>query len=133
MFESRLRPCSSPSLLNSLLSHRLPCISSTRAPPGATQGDIEVSLRNHTAHRDNVGWDAAYFSRDQHLVLKSAPFLEFLRHVGELMSNVEQYRAAREANLLHAYIVPEGLMYAQLSIANMTEFKATMNPNIMIF
>ncbi|GLC52813.1 hypothetical protein PLESTB_000671400 [Pleodorina starrii] len=97
------------------------------------QGDIETSLRNHTARRDNVGWDASYFARDQHLQLKPGPFLEFVRHVGELLLDVQAYREARDADRLHGYVVPEGLMYGKLGITKLEEFRAASNPPVIPF
>ncbi|GIL63223.1 hypothetical protein Vafri_17349 [Volvox africanus] len=97
------------------------------------KGDIETALRNHTYRRDSVGWDASYFARDQHLVLEPGPFLAFIRHVAGLLFDVQKYRGARDADRLHGYVVPEGLMYGPLSITNLSEYRAAFRPNIIGF
>ncbi|EFJ47072.1 hypothetical protein VOLCADRAFT_92499 [Volvox carteri f. nagariensis] len=97
------------------------------------EGDFEAGINNHNASRETVNWDIGFFARDQHVKLKPGPFLEFVRHVGTLMLDVQKFRDARDAGNLHAYAVPEGLMYGNLGIKKLDEYRATKHPHVIPF
>ncbi|KAG2422939.1 hypothetical protein HXX76_015690 [Chlamydomonas incerta] len=94
-------------------------------PEQCENGDIEAGLFNKSIAKGSLTWDHSYFARDKHLRLKSGPFLGFLKHVAALLApgDTEAYSAAREADLLHGYLLPGGgLVLGQLGVKNATEW-----------
>ncbi|KAG2485124.1 hypothetical protein HYH03_016111 [Edaphochlamys debaryana] len=95
------------------------------------KGDIEAALRNKSMTAANVRWDPAFFARDQHLRLRPGPFLRFLEHVAELLYDDQAYGEARDKDELHAYAVPEGLMYGKLGITDLEVYLKEHDPAIV--
>lgn len=60
----------------------------------------------------------SFRSRDQHVSIRPAMFMELLRRVAAMLSDPGLYQAAKLRDELHAYAVPGGLFYGPLQERN---------------
>ncbi|KAG2485125.1 hypothetical protein HYH03_016112 [Edaphochlamys debaryana] len=86
-------------------------------PGQCMPGDYQAGLHNHSLDASRIKTDLAVLSRDQHLALAPAAFLEFVRHVGGLVMDLESYRRVRDKGRLHGYALgPREVLYGPLGV-----------------